>query len=398
MTLDKVAEAVAPAQRAAQLNPLPEFQWVLADTLRAAGRADEAAKVEADLKQFGAQSDPRTFALFLATRGEQAESAVQLAQRELQDRADIFTHDALAWALAAAGRHDEAWPHMEKALAEGTVDARLFTHAGVLAARLGRTAEAESWLASARKSTAHAAPLRTSTTRCNAGRLGDVARHSIHQSRRNTNDFRSRKPIRGSLNHRQKQRSERPMKTNLTTLTAAFALATALPNAAQASSHMDAPLITRDPSANTTDVYAFVDQDNASAPDAASRGTPPPAPPKSLVVALAVYPHEEPGVGPNIYNFDDDVLYEIHIATGRDVAAGRATISYQFRFKTTFRNQNTILDSYLGVINERRRSTQSEPPSDVYGHQGHLAFQDRTGHGNRSAEQSGHRYALLQSG
>ena len=48
------------------------------------------------------------------------------------------------------------------------------------------------------------------------------------------------------------------MKTNLTTLTAAFALAAALPNAVQASSHMDAPLITRDPSANTTDVYAFV--------------------------------------------------------------------------------------------------------------------------------------------
>jgi hypothetical protein len=100
---------------------------------------------------------------------------------------------------------------------------------------------------------------------------------------------------------------------------------------------MDAPLITRDPSANTTDVYAFVDQDNASAP-------------KSLVVALAVYPHEEPGVGPNIYNFDDDVLYEIHVATGRDVAAGKATISYQFRFTTTFLNQNTILDSYLGVV------------------------------------------------
>jgi tetratricopeptide (TPR) repeat protein len=147
---DSFAEAVAPAQRAAQLNPLPEFQWVLADTLRAAGRTDEAEEVEATLKQFGAQSDPRTFALFLATRGEPGESAIQLAQRELQDREDIFTHDALAWALTAAGRHDEAWPHMEKALAEGTVDARLFTHAGVLAARLERTAEAEAWLAKAR--------------------------------------------------------------------------------------------------------------------------------------------------------------------------------------------------------------------------------------------------------
>lgn len=103
-----------------------------------------------------------------------------------------------------------------------------------------------------------------------------------------------------------------------------------------ASSHMDAPLITLDPSANTTDVYAFVDQDGDG--------------PKHLVLALGVYPHQEPGIGPNKYNFDDNVLYEIHVALGADRAAGRPTISYQFKFDTTFRNQNTILQSYLGVI------------------------------------------------
>ena len=104
---------------------------------------------------------------------------------------------------------------------------------------------------------------------------------------------------------------------------------------ALASSHMDAPLITRDPSANTTDVYAFVDEDGGQ---------------KNLVVALGVYPFEEPGIGPNKYNFDDNVLYEIHVATGPDVAAGKPTYSYQFRFMTHFKNQNTILQSYLGVI------------------------------------------------
>ena len=126
------------------------------------------------------------------------------------------------------------------------------------------------------------------------------------------------------------------MKTNLTTLAAAFALATALPGAAQASSHMDAPLITRDPSANTTDVYAFV--------DVADDGK------KSLVVALGVYPHEEPGIGPNAYNFDDNVLYEIHVSKGRDLAEGKPTISYQFEFKTMFQKRDTILVSYLDVI------------------------------------------------
>ena len=110
----------------------------------------------------------------------------------------------------------------------------------------------------------------------------------------------------------------------------------ALPGStAHGSSHMDAPLITLDPAANTTDVYAFVDEDNGE---------------KSLVVALGVYPHQEPGIGPNKYNFDDDVLYEIHVALGDDIAAGRATLSYQFRFDTRYKNENTILQSYLGVL------------------------------------------------
>src|ERR1043166_8194712 len=104
---------------------------------------------------------------------------------------------------------------------------------------------------------------------------------------------------------------------------------------AMASSHMDAPLITLDPAANTTDVYAFVQVENGV---------------KSLVTALGVYPFEEPGIGPNKYNFDDNVLYQIHVAVGRDVAAGKPTLSYQFRFNTNFKNRNTILQSYLGVI------------------------------------------------
>jgi hypothetical protein len=124
-------------------------------------------------------------------------------------------------------------------------------------------------------------------------------------------------------------------RANLLHQAAAIMVAATLPLQARASSHMDAPLITLDPAANTTDVYAFVDDDNGE---------------KSLVVALGVYPHEEPGIGPNKYNFDDNVLYEIHVATGDDLQAGRPTISYQFKFETSFKNQGTILQSYLGVI------------------------------------------------
>ena len=104
-----------------------------------------------------------------------------------------------------------------------------------------------------------------------------------------------------------------------------------------ASSHMDAPLITLDPAANTTDVYAFRSDSNGT---------------QYLTAAVAVYPFEEPGIGPNKYNFDHNVLYEIHVALGSDVAKGRKTLTYQFRFATRFKNQNTILQSYLGTIQD----------------------------------------------
>jgi hypothetical protein len=102
-----------------------------------------------------------------------------------------------------------------------------------------------------------------------------------------------------------------------------------------ASSHMDAPLITRDPSANTTDVYAFVTEDGGQ---------------KYLTVALSVYPHQNPGIGPNKYNFDENVRYEIHIARGNDMASGYPTMTYRFEFDTDFKSTQTILQSYLGVV------------------------------------------------
>src|ERR1700688_4236357 len=108
-----------------------------------------------------------------------------------------------------------------------------------------------------------------------------------------------------------------------------------VPVTTKASSHMDAPLITRDPSAHITDVYAFVSKIGNI---------------KYLTAAVAVYPFEEPSIGPNKYNFDDNVLYSINIATGSDLAEGETTIRYLFKFDTTFKNNNTIAQSFLGPI------------------------------------------------
>jgi len=140
------AGAIEPLRRAARLNPLPEYQWVLAEALREADREKEARAVEEELKNNGAATDPRTFALYLATRSEAGEEAVRLAERELGERRDIFTLDALAWALASAGKPEAAQRTLELGMAEGTRDARLFFHAAVIAAKNGRKRKATEWL------------------------------------------------------------------------------------------------------------------------------------------------------------------------------------------------------------------------------------------------------------
>lgn len=142
---DKPAQAVEALRLAEKLNPLPEYQWALADALAGAGESDETRAVEERLRRHGAKTDPRTFALFLATRGEQPALAMRLAEEEMKSRGDVFTLDALAWAEAAAGQAATARCGLERALETGTQDARLFLHAAIITARSGDADAAKSF-------------------------------------------------------------------------------------------------------------------------------------------------------------------------------------------------------------------------------------------------------------
>jgi hypothetical protein len=90
------------------------------------------------------------------------------------------------------------------------------------------------------------------------------------------------------------------------------------------SSHREAPEITKDPVADSTDVYAFVSPDN----------------PDTVTLIANYIPLQGPAGGPNFYAFGDDVLYEIHIDNNGD---GYADITYQFSFQTQLQNPDTFL-------------------------------------------------------
>ena len=86
-----------------------------------------------------------------------------------------------------------------------------------------------------------------------------------------------------------------------------------------AASHREAPLIANDPAADITDFYIFRSWQD----------------PDKAVLIMNVIPGQEPGSGPNYFNFADDVLYEIHIDNNKNNIA--ANITYQIRFKTEIR-------------------------------------------------------------
>jgi hypothetical protein len=98
----------------------------------------------------------------------------------------------------------------------------------------------------------------------------------------------------------------------------------ALPENPSASSHREAPLISQDPLADNTDVYAFVS----------------PASPDKVTLISNFIPLQLPASGPNFWKFDDNVLYEIMVDNDGDAVED---ITFQFRFRTETRNQNTFL-------------------------------------------------------
>lgn len=140
------AAAVADLRASAAARPSEVTSYWLAAALRAAGQAAEATALETALAGAGDFDDPRSTALFLATHRRDPERAVALARRDFEARGDVFSEDALGFALFRAGRLDEAAVHAERALRLQTPDPLLWAHAGLLARAQGRPAEARARL------------------------------------------------------------------------------------------------------------------------------------------------------------------------------------------------------------------------------------------------------------
>ena len=106
----------------------------------------------------------------------------------------------------------------------------------------------------------------------------------------------------------------------------------AIPTEAQASSHREAPFITKNPKVDGTDFYMFKSYEPGR---------------DTFVTLIANYlPLQDPFGGPNYFTLDPEALYEIHIDNTGDA---KEDITFQFRFQNTLANGGNGLSLDVGT-------------------------------------------------
>jgi tetratricopeptide (TPR) repeat protein len=132
----QLAKSVVAARRAADAVPTQQAVSVLGALLERTGHRAEARRqrgtvlvIERLLEANGVRVDLES-AVYRADYGIRPHQTVELAKRARAARPSIYGDDALGWALARAGRCEEALRFAHRSLRLGTQDPLLFFHLG----------------------------------------------------------------------------------------------------------------------------------------------------------------------------------------------------------------------------------------------------------------------------
>jgi len=138
----RIDEAIALYERVIERYPAPEFVVAIVDLETVAGRTEDARRLEGLVRaqQLLAAANgvnvDLELALFDADHGNPA-AALAAARAEWERRKSVHVADALAWALHANGRDEEARAYAARALRLGTRNALFLFHAGMIERGLG---------------------------------------------------------------------------------------------------------------------------------------------------------------------------------------------------------------------------------------------------------------------
>ena len=148
----KFPAAIESYKKAVAVIPLPAYVAALGDVYAKSGNAAEAKKqydlVEyiGRLNAFNQTVYNRELAVFYADHDIHLRESLELARKEFDVRHDIYTWDALAWALQKNSQQHEAATAIKQALLLGTNDALLYFHAAMIYESLSEHESARDYL------------------------------------------------------------------------------------------------------------------------------------------------------------------------------------------------------------------------------------------------------------
>jgi tetratricopeptide (TPR) repeat protein len=148
----KYREAIDFYKKAIEEIPFPDYIAALGDVYIKIGQKEDAKK-QYDLVEYighlsalNQQTYNRELAVFYADRDIKLQESLELAQKELELRRDVYTLDVLAWSLYKNGKLKEAAEAMDEALSVGTKDAMFYFHAGMIHRDMGDIDGAQEYL------------------------------------------------------------------------------------------------------------------------------------------------------------------------------------------------------------------------------------------------------------
>ena len=144
--------AIASVEEAQAAVPFPQYAAMLEALYTKTGKTDAAARervlVDAVDKLMASNGETanRALVIIYADTGRNLPRALELAKAEFAVRNDVYSWDALSWALLKNNRIAEAREASVKALVHHTPDPLLYYHAGMIASAAGSREDARSYL------------------------------------------------------------------------------------------------------------------------------------------------------------------------------------------------------------------------------------------------------------
>ena len=144
--------AIFNMKAAQAATPLPDYAAALYDYYTASGDTRSADRqkdmifVIDQIGQAAKEKANRNISIIYSDHDWNPARALELAKNELEVRGDIYTYDALAWALFKNKDYAAAAEAMKKALKFKTPEPAFYYHAGLIDSALGRKDEAREML------------------------------------------------------------------------------------------------------------------------------------------------------------------------------------------------------------------------------------------------------------